>query len=129
MYLVVLGRYDEAQLHAFEALDLARSTRFEAGVAFSLRFLVVGDILRRNGAQLAFAECVGIAELCGYIDARLVALGIPNEYALANEYAGILAILRSAIGTEKLALAMAAGSAMTEDDAIARAHALEGTSA
>ena len=122
MYLVVLGRYDEAQLHAFEARDLARSIRFEAGVAFSLRFLVVADILRSKG-QRTLAGYVNIAELCGYIDHCFSVLGIPNEYGLANEYADILTILRSAIGSEKLALAMAAGATMTEDEAIERAQA------
>lgn len=129
MYLVALGRYDEAQLHAFEALDQARSIRFEAGVAFSLRFLVVGDILRSKGAQRAFAEYVSIAELCGYVDHRFAVLGIQSGYGLPNAYDDILTILRTAIGSEKLTLAMAAGATMTEDEAIARAHALEGASA
>ena len=124
MYLVVLGRYDEARLHAFEALDLARSIRFDAVVALSLRFLVVGGILRSKGAQRTFADYVNIAEVCGYIDHCLAVLGIPNEYGLANEYAGILTVLRSAIGSDKLARAMAAGAAMTEDEAIDQARAL-----
>jgi hypothetical protein len=68
---------------------------------------------------------VNIAKLCGYIDARLAVLGIPNEYGLANEYSGMLAVLRNAIGDEGLASAMGAGGAMTEDEAIAQAHALE----
>lgn len=80
-------------------------------------------------ASHTFAEYVGIAELCGYIDHCFAGLGIPNEYGLANEYAGTLAVIRSGIGRKRLALAMGAGSAVTEDDAIARAHALEGTSA
>jgi hypothetical protein len=124
VYLVVLGRYDEAQLHAFEALDLACSIHFDAVVALSLRFLVAGAMLRSKGAQRTFAGFVNMAELCGYIDARLAALGIPNEYGLANQYAGILTVLRSTIGNEKLALAMATGATMTEDEAIAGAHAL-----
>lgn len=67
---------------------------------------------------------MNIAEVCGYIDHCLAVLGIPNEYGLANEYAGILTVLRSAIGSDKLARAMAAGAAMTEDEAIDQARAL-----
>lgn len=87
---------------------------------------------RRYDAAFAshtFAEYVGIAELCGYTDHCFATLGIPDEYGLANEYAGTLEVIRSAIGTERLALAMSAGSAVTEEDAIARAYALERTSA
>jgi predicted ATPase/DNA-binding XRE family transcriptional regulator len=125
MYLVVLGRYDQAQRHAFEALDLARSIRFDAVVALSLRFLVVGEILRSEGARRTLAEYVNMAELCGYIDARLAVLGIPNEYGLANEYAGILTALRNAIGNDKLSRTMAAGATMTEDEAIEKARAIQ----
>jgi predicted ATPase/DNA-binding XRE family transcriptional regulator len=124
-YLIALRRYDEARVHAYEALKLAREVRYSVIVAGSLQQLAVLALLRphiESGA--AFAPHAAAAHIFGFFDARWTTLGIPKKYGLP-EYDGALELLRSAIGQRELTRLMAVGATMTEDEAIEQARALD----
>jgi predicted ATPase/DNA-binding XRE family transcriptional regulator len=124
--LVALGRFDEARNHATEGLDLARGLQMAVFVTLSLLYLVVIVLLtspvagKRTDDQVADA-----ARLLGFVDARLVAVGVPEPYRLPQEHDRALAVLRDAIHPNELAHLMTAGATMTEDEAIAQALALD----
>jgi predicted ATPase/DNA-binding XRE family transcriptional regulator len=123
-YLVALGRYDEARVHANEALELARGHRLVALVALSLRHLVlVAVLMPRVEGRRTTAEYAGAARLFGFLDAHFTAVAL-EEYSLQQEYDRALTVVRGAIGADDLTHQMAAGAAMTEDEAIDQARAI-----
>ena len=124
-YSVALGRYDEALPYAREAIEVARALRYAALVAISLQQLAVIALLRPWRGRPTFAEFAASAQLFGFVDARLIALGVPEEYGLPHERDHALALLREAIGVEEVTHLTAAGATMTEDEAIAQAQALD----
>jgi hypothetical protein len=120
-YLVSAGRYDEARVHATEALELARGLRLVGLISLSLRHLVIVAILEpRSGTQPASPDYPTAARLFGYLDARLNSVA-PEEYGLRREYDRAREVLRTKLGSRDLALLAAAGASMTEDEALARA--------
>jgi predicted ATPase/transcriptional regulator with XRE-family HTH domain len=124
-YLVALGRYDEARVHANEALELARGHRLVALVALSLRHLVlVAVLMPRVEGRRTTVEYAGAARLFGFLDAHLTTVAL-EEYSLQQEYDRALAVLHDAIGADDLTHLMVAGAAMTEDEAIDLAHAIQ----
>jgi non-specific serine/threonine protein kinase len=124
MYLVALGRYDEARVHADEALELARGLRLGALASLSLRVLVIVAMLKPDAqGRTTSAEYAGAARLFGFLDARLSMIE-PEKYGLQPEYDRALAVLCGAIGSLDLTHLMAAGATMTEDEAIDQAHAI-----
>jgi hypothetical protein len=128
-YLIALGRYDEAQVQANDALVEGRDSQLVFVIARSLQQLAVVALL---GAQVehvpAAALHAGAARLFGFVEARLTTLGSLEDLG-RQYYVSALALLRDTIGTDKLTRMMATGATMTEDEAVAQAHALEGTSA
>jgi tetratricopeptide (TPR) repeat protein len=123
-YQVASGRYDEARAHANEALELARSLRLGALVTLSLRILVLVAMLKPQvEGKPTSAEYAGAARLFGYLGARLSAVE-PERYGLQHEYDRALTVLRGAIGADALTHLAAAGTTMTEDEAIGQAYAI-----
>jgi len=61
------------------------------------------------------------ARLLGFVDAQLAVHGATRILYEAREYARAAHVLRNAIGEKRLVDLMAAGSAMTEEEAIAEA--------
>jgi predicted ATPase/DNA-binding XRE family transcriptional regulator len=124
-YLIALRRYDEARVHAHEALELAREVRHQVIVAGSLQQLAVLALLKphiENGP--AFEAHAAAAHIFGFFDTRWKTLGVPKKYGLP-EYDSALELLRDAIGADVVARLMAAGASMTEDEAIAQTLALQ----
>ena len=125
-FLVSLRRYEEARARANEALELARGLRLVVVVDLSLLNLAVVASLRpRVESSSERAEHAGAARLIGFADARRATLGIPETDDLRRQHDRALAVLRDAIGGDELAKLMATGATMSEDEAIAQAHALE----
>ncbi len=124
MFLVAMGRYDEAQVRALEALELAEGLRMDVMAALCLRYLALAIVMRapQTEGRRESAVHADIARLCGFINARLITLGVPEGYDLPKEYGRALAILRDAIGADEVTRLMAAGAAMSEVEAIALAH-------
>src|SRR5579863_7492462 len=77
----------------------------------------------RADAPLKIFPCV--ARIFGFVAGRLAESGIPEVYFLPHERNRALTVLRNAIGITELTRLTAVGAAMTEDEAIALAHALE----
>jgi hypothetical protein len=70
-------------------------------------------------------EHAGAARLFGFVEARLTALGGMEDLDRPY-YQSALDLLREALGADGLTRLMATGTTMTEDEAIAQAHALDG---
>jgi tetratricopeptide (TPR) repeat protein len=120
-YLVRLGRYDEASIHAIEALTHARGLRMAVLVANALHHLGVVSLLRPQAqASRASVEYFGIARIFGFAHRNTLSID-----SLRQAYDRALAALRDAIGADELARQMTVGRTMTEDNAIAQAQALE----
>ncbi|HEY6326618.1 MAG TPA: tetratricopeptide repeat protein [Candidatus Cybelea sp.] len=124
MSLITLRRYDEGRANAHEALALSRELGIVAMVAISLGQLAVVTLLEPQLEARSPAAKNAAAEVLGFVDARLTALGIPKKYGLP-EYDDALQRLRDEIGAKELAKLLAAGATLTEDEAIAQAGALE----
>ena len=124
-YLIALGRYDEARADASEALELARSFQLAFMTFRSLQHLAVAALLRHHAEGAANAvDHAGAARIFGFVEARLTALGGGLDDLDREYYENARAMLREALGVDKLARIMAVGATMTEDEAIARAHTL-----
>ncbi|HXO17723.1 MAG TPA: hypothetical protein VN909_06095, partial [Candidatus Dormibacteraeota bacterium] len=76
------------------------------------------------GRKRTSAEVADAARLLGFVDARLIALGVPEPYWLPQEHDRMLTILRDAIPQDELTYLMTSGATMTEDEAIAQGRAL-----
>ncbi len=123
--LLTLGRYGEAQANATEELELARGLQMAVFVALSLLYLLVVALLTsRVGRKRTSAEVADAARLLGFVDARLVALGVPEPYWLPQEHDRMLTILCDAIPPDELTHLMTSGATMTEDEAIVQARTL-----
>lgn len=123
-YLVSLGRFDEAERRAREALDLAREHQMDVVVTHMLQHLTAIAVLRpqpsRDGVQRRVFERG--AKVFGYVDSRLPAVDSVRFFG-QEEYNRVRAVLRDAIGDEALQTLMSAGAMMTEDQAVEEAAA------
>jgi tetratricopeptide (TPR) repeat protein len=114
--LISLGRYDEAEACAREALDIPSGAQGAANFAYALQHLATVAALRPGGAAEHRSENYRrAARLMGYIDACLAALKSPNDYQ--EEHDRVTDLLREAIDADQLASLMAAGAALTEGEA------------
>jgi predicted ATPase/transcriptional regulator with XRE-family HTH domain len=122
MYLIALGRYDDAEERASEALTLAREQQQDVLVAWTLQHLGAIAALRaqvsREGALKAYAQA---ARILGFVDARLQAIGSARMYIYEQGYDRALAGLREALGADAMAGFMAEGATMTEEQAVEEA--------
>jgi predicted ATPase/transcriptional regulator with XRE-family HTH domain len=126
-FLLNLRRYDEAAVHASEALELARGLQLSVLVAFCLRTLALVALLKlRPGARRASGENARIARLFGFADARLNALGASTmRHGLQEEYDRAIGGLRDELSADELARLTAAGARMTEDEAVDEVNAIQ----
>ncbi len=125
-YLIALGKYDEARVRAWEGLELARGLQMAPCVANSLHHLALVAVLRSQpGERTTSPVHVGAARLVGFYEGRRTELGMSTSRGLRQQCDRVLSVLREAIGADELETWMATGATMTEDEAIAQAHALE----
>ena len=121
-YLVSLGRYDEAYGYAREALELAREHHVDALTAHALQNLAaIGALRPRVDPTHAAAARGAAARILGFVDARLASMGSARPHAPAQQYVGMLAMLRDALGTDAVASLMADGTSMTQEQAVEEA--------
>lgn len=125
-FLLNLGRYDEAAVHAAEALELARGLQLSVLVAFCIRSLALVALLKlQPGGRRASGENARIARLFGFADARLDALGGSKmRHGLQEEYDRAIGGLRDELGADELARLTAAGARMMEDEAVDEVYAI-----
>lgn len=119
VYLLALARYDEAENHAREALDIASEHQLDVVVAYALQHLAAIAALRPrqldDGWELRWERA---SRILGFVNARLAAMGSAQLITQEWEYDRVVTTLRDAIGADTLANLMAAGAAMTQEEAI-----------
>lgn len=117
-YLIALGRYDDAWKRAHEVLDLARGEQLDVYAAQALGHLATIGALRST--DLMPDVNARAAQILGFVDSRLRALGATIEPSFDSAFAA----LRKAIGADAVMELAAQGTAMTEDEALAVVAAL-----
>jgi predicted ATPase len=122
MYLLSLGRYDEARSNAQEALPALRDAQDGVVVSFILQHLAAIEALRPLGDPEAAREARSrAARLIGYVDARLASVEARRDDTDQQEYGRVLSALRDTHGEVLLAELMAEGGHWTENHAISEA--------
>jgi len=118
-FLIALGRYDEADKQAREALLLARDQQLDVLVAEAMQHLAAIAALRPALATSDGSSArARAARILGFVDARLASLGSTRIVVLRPEYDCILAQLRDTMQPNEIAARMAEGAAMSEDRVI-----------
>ena len=119
MYLIALGRYDDAEERACEALALAREQQQDVLVAWTLQHLGAIAALRpqvsTQDAPRAYARA---ARILGFVDARLEAIGSAKMYIYEQAYDRAVTVLREALGADAVTKLMGEGAKMTEAQAV-----------
>jgi predicted ATPase/transcriptional regulator with XRE-family HTH domain len=119
-YLVALNCYDDARVHASQALATAREVKATVLTAFALQHVAAVGALREcsdeHGAEDSRERA---AMLLGFVDARLASLEARREYTERQEYERMLQALNAAFGSGRLDELMALGAEWTEDGAVA----------
>jgi predicted ATPase/transcriptional regulator with XRE-family HTH domain len=121
-YLISLGRYDEAEAYAREALNLQSEQYGDPeSVTLALQSIASAAALRLYDSAAHRREaCIRAARVLSFTDAHLP----PVESQLSIERRGhdlVLAALRDALGAEAVADLIAEGALMTQEQAIATA--------
>jgi predicted ATPase/transcriptional regulator with XRE-family HTH domain len=122
--LILLNRYDEAATSARDALNIAREQHIDAAAANALQHLAAIAALRpRDAPEPATSSHVRAARILGFVNARLARImgSGRRDRDQQPEYDRVLAVLRGALSADVVAKLMAAGSAMTEEQAVEEA--------
>ncbi|MBV8529961.1 MAG: helix-turn-helix domain-containing protein [Candidatus Eremiobacteraeota bacterium] len=123
-YLVSLGRYEEAEERAREALELARENQLELIAAGALRQLAAIAVLRpRAGVGQSPTSYETAAKIVGFADTRLAARAAPAVQNRHQERDRVVEALHDAMGADAVANLMADGAAMTQTHAVEEALA------
>jgi predicted ATPase/class 3 adenylate cyclase len=117
-YLTFMQRYDDARVHARDALELALEEQVGVDLASVVQHLAAISALRPDEAEHARARA---ARLLGFVNARLASLEAPREYTEQLEYDAMVSALRAALGSDQLESLIAEGERWTEERAIAEA--------
>ena len=121
VYLVSLARYDEAEAHAREALNVGRKARLDGVLAQALQHLAAVAVLRpQDIPERRAAACIKAARILGFVDTLENPLW-PSEQ---REHDRAISALRDALGTDAVANLMAEGAMMTQDKAVKEAVVL-----
>jgi predicted ATPase/transcriptional regulator with XRE-family HTH domain len=120
IYLLASARYDEAEARAREGLEIATEQHLEVVAAYALAHFAAIAALRPPDARDARSDaCARAARILGFVDARLAALGSAQTIVQEWERAHAVKALSREIDADVLAKEMAAGSAMTQEQAVA----------
>ena len=121
-YLIALGRYDEARVHARESIALGRDAHTEVAAIFSMQHLAAVAALRSHAdPEQARADRSRAVRLLGYVEARAARLDARREYTEQREYDAMLPLLQETVGRDGFANLTREGRAWSEDRAIAEA--------
>lgn len=119
------GRYGEAAKVAREALDVAREHHLDAFAAHALQHLVAVAVLKLEGvAERKPSVDLRAAQILGFVDARLAAMGSVRHQTNQREYDRAYSVLCDVLGADAIANLMAEGIAMTEERAVEHALAM-----
>lgn len=116
-YLIALGRYEEAQKYASQALVVAREEHMDVYAASALGLLATIAISRPFGTPNVHAKA---ALILGFVEARLRALGSSGWRPDLD----VLSTLRGKMGEDSIAKLGACGANTSENEAADIAVAL-----
>jgi tetratricopeptide (TPR) repeat protein len=117
-WLTELGRYDEAEKYALEALPLHRRHQLQPATGWLLQECAMMISYRpQANVERMYSSHVRAAKILGFVDASLSALGASRTPAGVLAYGGLLEVLRSSLNSDTLATQMLLGAAMDEDGA------------
>jgi predicted ATPase/DNA-binding CsgD family transcriptional regulator len=122
-YFIACDRFDEGLAAAREALGLAQETQRNSWPLWALQHLAAIAALSAGPAGGGSRSRVA-AELLGYVDARVAALGSPREDTEQGEYDRVRAALLEALGDAEWARLTQAGAALTESQALELAYSI-----
>ncbi len=114
-YLIFLQRYDDARLHALDALALALEEQVGVDLASVVQHLAAIDALRPDQEEGVRARA---ARLLGFVNARLASLEASREHTEQLEYDAMVTALQANLGADRLARLIAEGEHWTEQRAI-----------
>jgi predicted ATPase/DNA-binding XRE family transcriptional regulator len=122
IFLIALGRFEEAEKHTRESLEFALDASNGVLIAYNVQHLaVIATLLPRARRESARTAHEGAAQLLGFVDSRLTALGSTQFRQQQQERDRSFAALCDTLGRRSVTKLMAVGAAMTEDQAIADA--------
>jgi predicted ATPase/transcriptional regulator with XRE-family HTH domain len=123
-YLIACERWNDARALARDTLELALETQQLVELAWSLQHLAAVVTLSTASLERSSLPAQLAAQLLGYVDARITALGTSRQFIQQQEYDRVLTILRNTLGTAKSRKMMMFGALITEDEAIETAQSL-----
>lgn len=122
IFLIALGRFEEAEKHTCESLEFALDASNGVLIAYNVQHLAAIATLRpRVTRESVRTAHEGAAQFLGFVDGRLTALGSTKFRQQQQQRDRSLAALCDTLGRKSVTRLMAAGAAMTEDQAIADA--------
>ncbi len=100
-YLVSLERWDDAILHAREALSLSLDRQITAATIWALQHLAAISALRSNDdVAAALEDRRRAARLIGFVDSRIAELDMRREFTEQREYERARTAVENALGAE-----------------------------
>jgi predicted ATPase/transcriptional regulator with XRE-family HTH domain len=119
VYLIALGRFEEARVRALEAVELGRELQQYVALTWALQHLVAIEALgpqhsREESRKRGFRA----ARLLGFVDMRLAQLGAPRQDNEEREYQRTLEALQATFGLDEMRKHMLIGATLTEEQAI-----------
>jgi tetratricopeptide (TPR) repeat protein len=100
-YLVSLERWDDAILHAREALSLSLDRQITAATIWALQHLAAISALRSNDdVAAALEDRRRAARLIGFVDSRIAELDMRREFTEQREYERARIAVENALGAE-----------------------------
>ncbi|MGC1380612.1 MAG: TIR domain-containing protein [Candidatus Baltobacteraceae bacterium] len=100
-YLVSLDRWDEAAVHAREALSLSLQREITSATVWALQHLAAISALRPNSDHASALDgCRRAARILGFVDSRIVELDMRPDFTEKQELARVRAAIDGALGAE-----------------------------
>ena len=100
-YLVSLDRWDDAILHAREALSISLDRQITAATIWAIHHLAAISALRPNDdVAAALADRRRAARLIGFVDSRIAELDMRRDFTEQTEYERARSAIENALGSE-----------------------------
>jgi tetratricopeptide (TPR) repeat protein len=121
-YLIAATRFEEARIHAREALTITLESQNEVYTAITLQYIAATMALQPARDRVFLREHQArAAQLLGYVDATLARTKYRRQGMERREHAEIVQALKAGLGANRYRRLMANGGSWSEDEAIAEA--------
>ena len=123
-YHIASDAWSDARVRAHEALVLAQETEQQVELVWALAHLAAIAALAPGDGRSTPLHHETVAQILGYVDERIAALGSPRQPVQQQEYDRVIAVLNETIGTPALRRLVSQGAALTTDHAVEAAQSL-----